>query len=536
MSAFPESATRLTEAAEYGDKASAWAAAGQLVAWLSDPIHPINPQAAFTLVWTGAASKRWFDIAELVAGAFADRADATAGLRRLHAQMLMERGFYDEALARLEPLRGDLSLSQKDRVEVFGHIGRIHKDRFIAAAQGGNNEAAGAILRQACDVYLGSYQEDPSIVWHGINAVALLARPEAEWGDAARESQRLAKDIIAEVMRHDPTVARQYSAAILAEAHLALDNHAEALEWVSRHVANPAANAFAIGSPLRQFEQVWQLAQRPSPCPEILVLLRAALLDKIDGVVNIRGEDVRQLKRSETDRRYEAVFGADRFDSLDNYRRALERCACVARIGRSAETGVGTGFVVPGKLLSDRLDEGLVLVTNAHVVSETDVLRQAGAVHPHEAVVTFEAADEVPPSKEFGLETPLFHSPPEALDVAIMPLSSPLAPSVTYPLARVLPVVSEDTQVRVIGHPSGRGLSISSNRLLDQAAPKIHYRTATEGGSSGSPVFTREWKLLGVHHEGGDAMPRLSGQPGTYPANEGIFIGSIREALNETLG
>jgi V8-like Glu-specific endopeptidase len=61
--------------------------------------------------------------------------------------------------------------------------------------------------------------------------------------------------------------------------------------------------------------------------------------------------------------------------------------------------------------------------------------------------------------------------------------------------------------------------------------PRLHYRAPTEGGSSGSPIFNIQWKLIGVHHAGDRAMARLNGQPGTYEANEGIWIQAIRESL-----
>jgi len=232
--------------------------------------------------------------------------------------------------------------------------------------------------------------------------------------------------------------------------------------------------------------------------------------------------------------RYEAVFGSDRFDSLQNYRRGLERCASVARIGRSAETGVGTGFIIPGRVLCEKLPESFVLVTNAHVVSENDNERASGAVHPEEAVVTFAAMEESAGDKEYGLRKVLFSSARDALDVAIVELNQPVAPKSALPMSAVLPLRNSAAQIRAIGHPSGRGLSLSVNMFLDYEAPKIHYRTATEGGSSGSPVFNAEWKLIGLHHAGGDAMPMLNGQSGTYKANEGILMKSICEALAES--
>jgi endonuclease G len=60
------------------------------------------------------------------------------------------------------------------------------------------------------------------------------------------------------------------------------------------------------------------------------------------------------------------------------------------------------------------------------------------------------------------------------------------------------------------------------------SATRLHYRSATEPGSSGSPVFNDLWQLIGLHHYGG-TLHRL--EPGrteeTYEANEGIALRAI---------
>jgi V8-like Glu-specific endopeptidase len=73
------------------------------------------------------------------------------------------------------------------------------------------------------------------------------------------------------------------------------------------------------------------------------------------------------------------------------------------------------------------------------------------------------------------------------------------------------------------------------NALLDHQAPKLHYRTATEGGSSGSPVFNQDWSLISLHHAEGEQMPKLNGQPGTYQANERIWMRTICGAVDQHL-
>jgi V8-like Glu-specific endopeptidase len=90
----------------------------------------------------------------------------------------------------------------------------------------------------------------------------------------------------------------------------------------------------------------------------------------------------------------------------------------------------------------------------------------------------------------------------------------------------------------VIGYPGGRGLSFSihDSVWLDADDTRLHYRTPTEGGSSGSPVFDdTNWTLVGLHHSGQADMRKLNGQSGIYAANEGISIAAIQKALKTTL-
>jgi hypothetical protein len=51
--------------------------------------------------------------------------------------------------------------------------------------------------------------------------------------------------------------------------------------------------------------------------------------------------------------------------------------------------------VLPGKVLSPRLGDVFVLVTNAHVVSADEAVRDKGALHPAEVVVTSAALNGV---------------------------------------------------------------------------------------------------------------------------------------------
>jgi hypothetical protein len=511
-------------AAASGERVAAWHAAIDLLAWLSDLRNEPDPPLIKSIVRT-ASDRRWFDMAELLAATAAGRIDATPGTRRLHVQMLMERGLSEEALSRLHSLLANPRLPVFDRGEAAGHIGRIFKDRFLAAVAARDAKEMHANLQQSLTAYLTAYKADPMSVWHGINAVALLARPEAPsvWPDAKEQATAIANQILIDA----PAKADEYTPATLAEAHIALGNYRSALKWIRRYTADPAVSPFQLATFHRQLTRVWMLDREPSPGPELVSIVSATLLERENGSFQLSGADVKRDVQAPVIN-HEMVFGRDRFESLANYRRGLERTTCVARIGASADTGEGTGFILRGSDICEKFGDRTVLITNAHVISKERRLQDKGSLDPGDAVVTFEALPGCE-GREFRPGAVLFSSPPEELDATIVELFDVPLPQVPYPLAAALPGRNSETQVRLIGHPAGRSLQFSVNKLLDHEEPKIHYRTASEGGSSGSPVFNQEWKLIGLHHAGGEAMPKLNGQSGTYEANEGLWIRAIRE-------
>ena len=174
----------------------------------------------------------------------------------------------------------------------------------------------------------------------------------------------------------------------------------------------------------------------------------------------------------------------------------------MARIQNGNDDGVGTGFLVSGPDLHDQLPP-LVLVTNGHVVPED--------LDPTDAVVAFHGLDDDPGRQaRFRVARQCWYEPSRrGLDTSILQLADYPPDVIPIPLASALPAKPlHHRRAYVIGHPHGLTqpqFSLQDNVLLDYDERVLHYRSPTEPGSSGSPVFDNEWRLIGLHHSGGAA-------------------------------
>jgi hypothetical protein len=465
--------------------------------------------------------KRCFDQIIRVADALMQNGLESPGVRRQYAQALLDRGELSAAIPFLQQLERDLvgkGDEDQELSEARGLLGRAHKQTYVRIGAVANSNSQ-TTLNRAIRYYLSVYKTAPlRYSWHGINAAALLMRADRDGieVDGIPTPAKLGTIIAEEVLSNMSTLwdnwrASMWDSGTAMEACVALGKREEAVVWLKRYVAEPQADAFELGSTLRQLEEIWKLRVDSSPGGQILPILRSELLLRQGGSFTADASQLRADSLAQAGGKdLEKVFGVARYHSYKFMQQCIDCARAVARIETSTGQGYGTGFLIRGSDLHASLDSGFLLVTNAHVVSDNP--RVKDALSPGDAIVTFELLrQEGQAADEYSVSRLLWTSPPWELDATILQLESVPQGVKPFRVHSRLPLPNDEQRVYIIGHPK--------------------YRAPTEGGSSGSPVFNSQLKLIGLHHAGSNEMQRLNGKKGTYEANEGIWIQSVIRSL-----
>ena len=494
-----------------------------------------------------------YDDMGAVAEAVSRRDPKDARNRRLYGQYLINTGKATAAIDMLTPLAQRLPKDDPEFAEAMGLIGRANKQIFFDAGDKADS-AARAALAEAVAAYRVPFEQSPEKnTWHGVNLLALLNRARRLGLQIAPDLslKQVATTVVAELAATPPDKRDpDWHLPTLAEASLGLEDWDVVEQNIRAYAASDQVQPFQIESTLRQFTQVWDIEALDERGRGVVATLRARLLQLTGGEIKATPDEMRRWREQAAppDQQLEAILGEDGPRTYRWWKAGLDCAASVCAVRKRLGQRFGTGFLVRAGALGLSPPDELVVLTNFHVVNQTGTIN---ALTPESAEVAFEAANASP---ALPVKSILWSSSVERHDATVLRLDG--APAGVAPLrvATSLPEVAPNAKVYVVGHPKGQELAFSfqDNELLDHEGPpggkpqfphvsRVHYRTPTDKGSSGSPVFNEEaWEVIALHHKGSkegrdeEGLPRLNGKSGTYAANEGISIQSMKEAIGSS--
>ena len=241
----------------------------------------------------------------------------------------------------------------------------------------------------------------------------------------------------------------------------------------------------------------------------------------------------------------ERTLGKRDFLGVDMLELALAVSRYVGRISIRTDSGrhagYGTGFMVSPHLL----------MTNNHVLESASRAGRSWVEFDYQR----NRFGRMLPIEVFRLQPERFFLTDADLDftlVAVSPTSDGGTGLERYGWNRLIPQEGKvliGEYLNIIQHPQGRmkEFVMRSNELVDLLDDFAHYRTDTEPGSSGSPVFNDQWEVVALHHSG---VPRVENgnyiafdgsiwQPGMdladldWIANEGVRVSSLVRFISE---
>ena len=249
------------------------------------------------------------------------------------------------------------------------------------------------------------------------------------------------------------------------------------------------------------------------------VRLKAALDGLLTGVISdVVLDNPSDWKSSAAqDDTYEKIIGKEStLLDIAYLEKGLQCAASVVRIVL-ANGATGSGF-----LTNDNF-----IITNNHVIGSEKEAEQSTIQFNFQR----NAAGLDLPMEEYSLdpENGFYTSPKEKHDWTIIKLKGD-ANAKWGALQVATNTISKNKRVSIIQHPNGlyKQIALHHNYVRYVDDNVIQYLTDTLPGSSGSPVFDDEWKLIALHSGGNIREPNTKR---IAFRNEGIHINQIFEGM-----
>lgn len=283
------------------------------------------------------------------------------------------------------------------------------------------------------------------------------------------------------------------------------------------------------GSPVsRWFEALSEARKHPGKLDQILAVAHKQYPDDefLDGMIRgtlriIPTPSIAHWRGSAAPARLEKIIGAEStLVPISFLERGLERARAVARIRVPGPrgTGFGTGFLIREDLL----------LTNNHVVGSAVEARSAFADFHYQRTTSGQLATV----RSLSLNPDIAFETSVERDWTVVGVDG--RPGDAYgviPLQRTR--VERDEFVQIIQHPEGgeKQLAYRMNVVAYADANVVQYLTDTLPGSSGAPVFNREWQVVALHHAGG-MISEPTDPNNTFLRNQGIRIDAVIDDLH----
>jgi V8-like Glu-specific endopeptidase len=196
----------------------------------------------------------------------------------------------------------------------------------------------------------------------------------------------------------------------------------------------------------------------------------------------------------------------------------LARADAVCQV--TSPAGLGTGFLTTSNLL----------ITNHHVIESREQARQSQVRFNYQK--TTSGCDELPEKYELDPDDGFATSPVNDGDdwTAVRIKGNPNARWGAIELAGNIEL-GPNSYVNIIQHPAGQPkvIALYHNVVAHVDERRIQYLTDTLPGSSGSPVFDSQWRVVALHHSGGWLTE--PGSKNAFFRNEGIHVHRLRAGL-----